>query len=90
MGKYYHNRYDYFRIKKRFFWERATKMPLFLVNRAFYIHKGLYFRKKRIEYYHMGVPIGSFSLTRKPFTPPIRVKKGPKKKKKRYGKIQYE
>lgn len=58
-------------------------MPIFMVNRAFYIHKGMYFRKKRIEYYHMGVPMGNFGITRKPFTPPIKVKRKNKKKKKK-------
>lgn len=63
-------------------------MPIFFVNRAFFIHKGLYFRKKRIEYHHMATPLGAFAFTRKPFTPPI--KKEKLRKKKRIGKIKYE
>jgi ribosomal protein S19 len=64
-------------------------MPIFMVNKAFWVHKGMHFRKKRIEYYHMAIPMGAFTLTRKPFTPPVkRIKK--KLRKKRFGKIKYE
>jgi len=85
--KFYDNT-DFLRKQERFFWERNTKMPIFFVNKAFYIHKGLYFRKKRIEYYHMSIPMGAFAFTRKPFTPPLKKEKNNKKK--RIGKIKYE
>lgn len=59
-----------------------------MVNRAFWVHKGMYFRKKRIEYYHMATPLGAFTLTRKPFTPPVKRVKNNRRK--RVGKIKYE
>lgn len=50
----------------------------------------MHFRKKRIEYYHMSSQVGVFTLTRKPFTPPIKRVKDKRKRIKRVGKVKYE
>ena len=66
-------------LKKKFIWERNTSAPIFLTHKSFYIHKGLYFRLKRIEYHNMSTKLGTFAFTRKPFTPPIKRVKGKKR-----------
>lgn len=77
--KYYDNS-NTLKKKEKFTWERNTRTPIFLVNKVFWIHKGVHFRKKVLEYYHLSTTFGSFTLTRKPFSPPFR-KNGFNKKK---------
>ena len=86
--KYYDGHYHQVN-NLRFFWERNTTIPIFFVNKAFMIHKGLYFRRKVFEYYNLAVPCGAFAFSRKPFTPPIKKKDLKKKKRKRIGQIKH-
>lgn len=81
--KHYKNSKQFYSQEKKFIWDRASKAPIFFINKSFFIHKGLYFRKKRMEYFHLGIPFGAFAFTRKPFSPKVKVIKVNTQKKKK-------
>lgn len=51
-----------------------------------FVHKGIYFKPTRVNLFDLSIKLGTFVINRKPLAHPIkRVKK-----KKRFGKIEYD
>ena len=86
MFKKYYNQSAFMFKQDKFMWERSSRVPLFFLKRSIWIHKGMHFRRKKMDWYSLSVPMGAYSFTRKPFAQPIKKEK-PAAKKKRIGKI---
>ena len=63
---------------------RGSAINLLLGYRKFYVHKGMYFKPIRTNFFDLTTKFGTFTITRKPLAHPIKKVK----KKKRIGKIQ--
>lgn len=69
--RFFKRKYDRRFLKRKLF-DRNTALPLFLIYRYFYVHKGLYFRKHVFDHQHLGVKVGTVTVNRKPFAQPIK------------------
>jgi len=54
--------------KKFFIFKNIGKIPKFLLNYTLFLNKGIFFRKIIINKYNIGMPIGNFITSRKPFS----------------------
>ena len=72
--KYYKNKL-YFSKKLKYTFFRPSTIPIFLVNKVFYVHFGFAFRPILIKSPLIGFKFGEFTLTKKPFKQPTIKKK---------------
>lgn len=66
--------------RQTYIWERRASVPIFMIYKPYFIHKGMYWRRARLTPTNISVPIGTYTLTRKPLAHPLkRAKKGRKR-----------
>lgn len=63
------------KLKKIYIFSKVSKIPIFFLDNWIHVYKGKSFRRLKITKFNVGYRFGSFIMTRKPFSFPIKQKK---------------